>query len=143
MIKKHKVISIILALAITVSIINISHALDKQSQESEITSLTSEIESLEAERDRLSDIVIKEKVDKELAKYVLTIEIKQVHYNLDIADHLKDSMNAITLQIPVDKEYYDELDIGDSIDESFRFGSLVMKGSFGSWKIKVVDKEVL
>jgi hypothetical protein len=72
----------------------------------------------------------------------VTFEIKQEHYTLDLAQHMKDDMNAITIQIPVDKDYYDGVSVGAVIDDSFRMGSMVMKGSFGSWKVTVVDKEI-
>lgn len=48
----------------------------------------------------------------------------------------------IMMQVPVDKEYYDSVEVGDKIDDSFRMGSLIMKGSFGSWKVTVDDKEI-
>lgn len=51
-------------------------------------------------------------------------------------------MNAITMDVPVDKEYYDSLTIGQNIKDDFRMGSLVMKGSLGSWKVSVKDKRV-
>ena len=54
----------------------------------------------------------------------------------------KDEMNAITIDIPVDKEYYDGVSIGTVIDNSFRTGSMVVSGSFGKWKITVKDKKI-
>ena len=52
-------------------------------------------------------------------------------------------MNDISIQVPVDKEYYDSLEIGDVIDDSFRMGSLVMSGSVGKWDITIEDKEIM
>lgn len=51
-------------------------------------------------------------------------------------------MNAITIQIPVDKDYYNQINIGDTIADDFRMGSLVMSGSYGSWNITVQNKEI-
>ena len=51
-------------------------------------------------------------------------------------------MNGFSVQIPVDKEFYDSVKIGDTIADNFRMGSLILKGSFGSWKITVKDKSV-
>ena len=51
-------------------------------------------------------------------------------------------MNAIEIEIPVDKEYYDNVDVGDTINNDFRVGSMVMKGSFGSWDVTVKGKDI-
>lgn len=74
--------------------------------------------------------------------YIVTYEISQSHITFDISEHIKDSMNTITMEIPVDKEYYDSLIIGQDIKDDFRIGSLIMKGSWGSWKVSVKDKRI-
>ena len=61
---------------------------------------------------------------------------------MDITKHIKDAMNAIEIEIPVDKEYYDNVDVGDTINNDFRVGSMVMKGSFGSWDVTVKGKDI-
>ena len=85
----------------------------------DFTKLESEITQLEAERDRLNEEILNTKIDNGLAKYVITFNIKQTHFTLDIGEHLKDSMNDISIEIPVDKEYYDNVEVGDVIDDSF------------------------
>lgn len=107
------------------------------------SALTSEVDALRAEKAELQKEVIDTKVENGTAKYVLTINIKQTHLTLDLGQHLKDSMNDISIQIPVDKEYYDSVDIGDVLDDSFRMGSLIFKGSFGNWQITVQDKTIM
>ena len=108
----------------------------------EITKLESEIAQLEAERDRLNEEILNTKTDNGLAKYVITFNIKQTHFTLDIGEHLKDAMNDISIEIPVDKEYYDSVEVGDTIDDSFRVGSFIWKGSFGNWKVTVEPKNI-
>ena len=108
----------------------------------EITKLESEIAQLEAERDRLNEEILNTKIDNGLAKYVITFNIKQTHFTLDIGEHLKDAMNDISIEIPVDKEYYDSIEVGDTIDDSFRVGSFIWKGSFGNWKVTVESKNI-
>ena len=110
--------------------------------EQRITELKTQINELEIEKKDLEENISDIKVDKGIAKYVVTFEIKQTHYTLDLEQHMKDEMNAITIQIPVDKEYYDSVSVGTIIDDSFRMGSLVMKGSFGKWKVTVKDKSI-
>ena len=110
--------------------------------EQKITELKTQINELEIEKKNLEENVSNIKVDKGVAKYVVTLEIKQTHYTLDLEQHLKDEMNEITIQIPVDKEYYDSVSVGTVIDDSFRMGSMIMKGSFGKWKVTVKDKSI-
>ena len=108
--------------------------------EFEVSQLNFEIEQLTRERDALKSEITDIKVDNGLVKYVVTFNIKQSHFTLDLAQHLKDEMNDISIQIPVDKEYYDSVKVGDTIADDFRVGSLIMKGSFGNWDITVEDK---
>ena len=110
--------------------------------EQKITELKTQINELEIEKKDLEENVSSIKVDKGIAKYVVTLEIKQTHYTLDLEQHLKDEMNEITIQIPVDKEYYDSVSVGTVIDDSFRMGTMIMKGSFGKWKVTVKDKSI-
>ena len=51
-------------------------------------------------------------------------------------------MNALEIPLPVDKEFYDSVDKGTVIDDSFRSGSFWMKGSIGNWEISVIDKYI-
>ena len=108
----------------------------------DVAKLESEIAQLEAERDRLNEEILDAKIDNNLAKYVIAFNIKQTHFTLDIGEHLKDAMNDISIEIPVDKEYYDSVEVGDTIDDSFRVGSFIWKGSFGNWKVTVESKDI-
>ena len=108
----------------------------------DIAKIESEIAQLEAERDRLNEEILNTKIDNGLAKYVITFNIKQSHFSLDLGEHLKDAMNDISIEIPVDKEYYDSVEVGDVIDDSFRMGSFIWKGSFGNWKVIVESKDI-
>jgi hypothetical protein len=80
------------------------------------------------------------KIENGTAKYIITLNIKQSHFTLDLSQHLKDEMNDISIQLPVDKEYYDSVKVGDTIADDFRIGSLIMCGSFGNWDVTVEDK---
>lgn len=104
--------------------------------------LQAEIQELEIQKETLENQIVDIKEEKGIAKYVVTFEIKQSHFSLDITKHIKDAMNAIEIEIPVDKEYYDNVDVGDTINDDFRVGSLVMKGSFGSWDVTVKGKDI-
>ena len=75
--------------------------------------------------------------------YVVTFKCSQSHLTLDLSTHLKDAMNKLEFEIPVDKDFYDRVRVGDKITDSFRMGSLIMKGSFGKWNVKVVGKKAV
>ena len=77
------------------------------------------------------------------AKYIMKINISQTHFSLDIGTHLKDAMNDIDIYIEVSEDYYNKYNVGDTIADDFRVGSAIFKGSFGSWKVKVEDKQIV
>lgn len=108
--------------------------------ETKIVELQTEVSALEAERDSLKNEITDIKIENGTAKYIVTFNIKQSHFTLDFTQHIKDEMNDISIQIPVDKEYYDSVEVGDTIADDFRMGSFIFKGSFGNWDITVEDK---
>lgn len=108
--------------------------------EERVVELESDISSLESEREAIKNDITDIKIESGTEKYVVTFNIKQSHFTLDIGQHLKDEMNDISIQIPVDKEYYDSVEVGDVIADDFRMGSFIFKGSFGNWDITVEDK---
>lgn len=112
------------------------------SLQNEKSALQDEITQLEKQIASLNEIAISKKVETDTARYIVTLKIKQVHYSLDFTDHIKDALNEVSIQVPVDKEFYENIDIGDVINDSFRLGSLLAKGSAGKWKITVENKEI-
>lgn len=77
------------------------------------------------------------------AKYIMKINISQSHFTLDVEEHLKDAMNDIDIYIEVSEEFYNKYNVGDTIADDFRVGSAIFKGSFGKWKVKVTEKEIV
>ena len=75
-------------------------------------------------------------------KYVLKLRLKQANFSLSIKKHIKNAVNAIDFEMPVDKEFYDSVSEGTEIIDKFRFGSFVLGGSFGDWEMTVKGKEV-
>ena len=135
---KKYIIALIVMIAVTLSGCSKTETVTNE----DVAKLESEIAQLEAERDLLNEEILNTKIDNNLAKYVITFNIKQTHFTLDIGEHLKDAMNDISIEIPVDKEYYDSVEVGDTIDDSFRVGSFIWKGSFGNWKVTVESKDI-
>ena len=92
--------------------------------------------------DRLGESSTNSNTVIEANYYIVEFEIKQSHFSLDISEHLKDSINKLTFEIPVDKDYYNKVYVGQEINDSFRMGSFIMKGSIGKWKITVKNKYI-
>jgi outer membrane murein-binding lipoprotein Lpp len=140
-----KIVAFIVVLCICVSLVGCASEEEMLNKnivklEDRVSELKSEISNLETERNALLNEVTDIKVENGTAKYIITFNIKQSHFTLDIGQHLKDEMNDISIQIPVDKEYYDNVKVGDTIADNFRIGSLIFKGSFGNRDITVEDK---
>ena len=75
-------------------------------------------------------------------KYILKIRLKQANFSLSIKKHIKNAVNAIDFELPVDKDFYDSVSEGTEIVDKFRFGSFVLYGSFGDWEMTVKGKEI-
>ena len=72
-------------------------------------------------------------VDGKQPRYILKVRLMQSHFTLDLEQHVKDELNAIEFELPVSKEFYNSVNVGTRIVDEFRFGSLLLYGSFGYW----------
>lgn len=116
----------------------------KEKQE-QLLDLKGEYTALKSEYDVLSSLTSQAKIDtapEENKRYIMTLKLKQSHFSLNLKDHIKDSVNAIELDVAVDKEYYDSYEKGDEILSEFRAGSFITSGKLGSWKITVENKHI-
>ena len=98
------------------------------------STLQTEVRNLEAEHNALSKGIE--------PNYILTLEIKQGTFTLDIGEHVKNSINAITMQIPVSKSFYNNVTIGTRITDEFKVGSLILNGDFSKLRVTVKNKEI-
>ena len=103
-----------------------------------------EVENLKKENAALVTQVkaLKEVVNTKGPKYMLKLRLKQSHLSLSIKKHIKDAVNAVEFELPVDKEFYDSVSEGTEIIDKFRFGSMVLYGSLGDWEMTVKEKYV-
>ena len=76
-------------------------------------------------------------------RYVVTLGLKQSRISLNLWDHAKDSMNATKFDIPVDKQFYDSVRVGQKLNSKMRTGSVILYGSFSNWKVWVKNKKVV
>jgi len=130
------IIVLVFSIAIIMLLLRFSSSdLERSQLEAEIETLQSEVDALQKIRDEL--------IQKDDIIYILELEISQSHFTLDLEEHLKDSMNKITIPIQVSEEYYYSIEEGDTLSNEFRVGSFIFKGSVGSWDIKVVNKQTV
>lgn len=121
---------------------------ERHTLSTEVNALSSSVSNKSAELEKLTaDIAQLEKISEiykngKTPRYILKVELSQSHFTLDLNEHLKDAMNAIEFEIPVDKEFYNSVSKGTEIVDEFRTGSLIINGSFGDWEMKVVGKEI-
>lgn len=76
--------------------------------------------------------------------YIISVRIHQTTYTLSISEHVKNKLNDVIFEIPVDKSYYDKCRIGQEVtDAGFKMGSLLRDGDFSKLKITVEGKRVI
>jgi len=75
-------------------------------------------------------------------RYILKFELKQVRLSLNPLSHVRDKINTIEFELPVDKEFYDSIHVGDLIIDRFRAGSFILRGSFSNWRMSVINKRI-
>ncbi len=75
-------------------------------------------------------------------KYILKLRLKQASLSLSIKKHIRNAVNAIEFELPVDKDFYDSVSEGTEIVDKFRFGSFILYGSLGDWEMTVRGKEI-
>lgn len=124
--------------------------LDSEIAESEVAQLNSEIEQLQAKKARIEERIAalkaeetEIKTEQNIFTYFVSIRIAQSHSLFDpnfFENSLKDSINAITIEIPVSEEFYDEVEVGTILNNDFRFGSFILNNSIGSWSVRITNK---
>lgn len=76
--------------------------------------------------------------------YIVKIKIHQTTYTLDLEEHIKNKINDIEFEIPVDKSYYDNCSIGQNVsDPGLKLGSLLVNGDFSKLKVKIIGKRTV
>jgi len=75
--------------------------------------------------------------------YILKLRIKQEHrFSLSLSKHIKDEINAVEFEIPVDKHFYEEHEIDSVLSDKFRWGSAILHSSLSSIVVRVVEKRI-
>lgn len=139
---KRKLLMLILATSLTFGLTGCGEEAERDALIEQIDSLKTEKAELESTVAELKDMATAEKIRTGTEVYIVVINISQSHFTLDLEEHMKDAMNDVDITIPVSKEFYDSVNQGTVIDDSFRMGSFIAKGSIGNWDIVVKDKYI-
>lgn len=75
-------------------------------------------------------------------QYIITLEIKQTSFSLDLEEHIKNDLNVVKLQIPVSKEFFNSVNKGTKLSNEMRVGSLILRGSYKKLNVIVTNKEI-
>ena len=76
--------------------------------------------------------------------YIISIRIHQTTYTLSISEHVKNKLNDVVFEIPVDTSYYDKCRVGQEVtDTKLKMGSLLRDGDFSKLKITVEGKRMV
>lgn len=87
-----------------------------------------------------TEVSTEEKIDGPI--YVVTINVSQHHPFWEVNEKIKDNMNDIEIDIPTSKEFYDSVEVGTVLNDSFRWGSFWVNGSYGNWNVTIMDKKI-
>lgn len=139
---KKRIVTLLCVGFLAFGLIGCGEKAEKASLQQEIARLSAEKTELENSVATLKEMETAEKERTNTATYIVVLNISQSHFTLDWEEHLKDSMNDLDIPIPVSKEFYDTVEKGTVIDDSFRMGSFIFKGSIGNWDVVVSDKYV-
>ena len=115
---------------------------ERENLETEISELEEDIRTLQSQKNSIEKLIQDLREENDIPNNIVTFEIGQQHLTVDPGDLLKDEINKTELEVMVSKEYYDAVEIGTVVNDDFRVGSLALKGSFGTWNIKVINKRI-
>lgn len=101
--------------------------------EKRVSELKSEVADLEAQKSQLQEDIINIKVENNIAKYIITIEIRQpFHLNWD----------PLKTEIPVSKEFYESVTVGETITTQWTYLTVGSESGRVRMEIVVEDKEI-
>lgn len=71
---------------------------------------------------------------------IVRVKLSQTSYTLNVWKHIRNAVNANEIDLPFSCEAANGLTPGQSLlNKKFRWGSLMVGGSFGNWNLDVVS----
>lgn len=72
----------------------------------------------------------------------ITLKLSQTSYTLNVWKHIRNAINAVEITLPVSCQFYDKVNVGDDLlKNKFRWGSLAVHGTMGTWNLEVTNKD--
>lgn len=106
-------------------------SIEAQQLTKEVEKLKNEIASLETEKDKLENEILDTKIEHDLAKYVITIEVER-DFSMEV--------DTLDVELPVSKEFYNSVEIGTKLVNEYIMGN---GDHFEGWfSIVVTHKEI-
>lgn len=136
-------------LFILISMSVVFNSCNKQTRNQELRierhELMHDVDSLRKEKELLEETISELNIIESgmEPQYIVTFRIKQATFTLNIAEHIKNEMNSIDMDIPVTKDFYDKLKTGQDITNDFKYGSLIMDGDFSKLHVTVKNKKII
>ena len=95
-------------------------------------------------KNEISNLVVEKKglSSSREPKYIVKFKIKQGTFTLDIFEHIKNNVNSIEIELPVNRDFYNRLSIGQDLTDSFKWGSLIFDGDFSTLHMRVIGKRI-
>jgi len=75
-------------------------------------------------------------------KYIIKVKIKQGTFTLDPFEHIKNEANAMEMELPVNKDFYDKTAVGTDLLDKLKLGSFLIDGDASWLHFKIIDKHI-
>jgi hypothetical protein len=118
--------------------------LERKYASTSLMDLKQQVDNLESQKKYADSVIELSKVlQSKNPKYILTLHYEATSMSLDINEHIKNSANAFDFEIPVDAEYYHQVNVGQTLVDEFKRGSAFVNGKFGNSEITVTNKRIV
>lgn len=91
------------------------------------------------QKEESRSIAVVDKNEKTI-KYFIVLKIHQTTITLDPFEHIKNSLNDLTITFETTRNNYETIKVGSKLGGRFKSGSFLVDGDFSNLSIKVVDK---
>ncbi len=110
---------------------------DKNKQLYQLNKILEEKNTDIAKRNAELDTLLKDE-----RTYIIKLSFSTVTVTLDMWEHMKNAANAGEFEIPVDRNFYNNVKVGDNLVDVFKVGSFLRRGSFSGFEFYVTGKRI-
>jgi len=140
--RKNDLLFMVLIIFIMIGSIGLIISCERQMLDYERDALISRNNQIKEEIENNKQILELLSILPDNAYYLITLEIRQSTFSLDIGQNIKNRINSIEFTIPVSKEFYASVDIGTKLNNTFKWGSFVFDGDFSKLNVTIKNKRM-